>query len=84
MRSGAAVDDGVAIHELVLRVPALAADEVRRLAVEVAQRVGEGLGEALPSRSLGVIELRVQVPEGTPPERLAERLAHHILKGLAR
>jgi len=78
------MDERVTIDELVLRVPGLSADDARRVAADVARRVGHGLAAALPAASLGALELRVEVPAGTPPELLAERLAHAILKGLVR
>jgi hypothetical protein len=78
------MDDRAAIDELVLRLPGLAAEDARSVAAVVARKLGQGLAEALPARSLGALDLRVQVAQGTPPERLAEIVAHAIVEGLGR
>jgi hypothetical protein len=78
------MDDRVAIDELVLRIPGLRAEDARKVAADVARRVGRGLTEALPPRALGRLDVRLEIADGTPAERIAEQIADAILRGLLR
>jgi hypothetical protein len=76
--------DRVVIEELFLRLPGLSAVEARAVAREVAERVGNGLVAALPSRALGALDLRLTVPAGATRDEMVDTVAGAILGALAR
>jgi len=76
--------DRVIIEELFLRLPGLTRDEARAISRDVAERVGRGLAEAMPSRSLGALELRLTVRAGASRDEMVEDVARSILEALAR
>lgn len=76
--------DRVIIEELFLRLPGLSADEARAVAREVAERVGRGLAEALPSRALGALELKLTARAGDSRDEMVNGVASAILGALLR
>jgi len=70
------------IEQLCLRVPGLTKQEAHRLAEEVAHRVADALPAEHSVRHLGMLDLRISIPQGVPKELLAERIAERILMGL--
>jgi len=76
--------DRVIIEELFLRLPGLSRDAARAISREVAERVGAGLAEALPSRSLGALDLRLTVRAGASRDEMVESVADAILGALVR
>lgn len=76
--------DRVIIEELFLRLPGLSRDAARAISREVAERVGAGLAEALPPRSLGALDLRLTVRAGASRDEMVESVANAILGALAR
>lgn len=72
----------VDIQEMVLRVPGLSEEEARMLGQEVAERVADGLSPEGSRKELGVLDLRVGIPQGTPRQRLGMAIAEAIIKGL--
>jgi hypothetical protein len=76
--------DRVIIEELFLRFPGLTRDEARAISREVAERVGNGLAEALPPRSLGALDLRITVRAGARRDEMVDSVACAILGALSR
>lgn len=76
--------DRVVIEELFLQLPGLSADAARAIATAVADRVGTGLAAALPKRSLGVLELRLDVRPGAGQHEMVDAVSEAILKALLR
>jgi hypothetical protein len=76
--------DRVIIEELFLRLPGLSLDAAREVSREVAERVGRGLAEALPPRSLGALDLRLTVRAGASRDEMVDSVATAILGALAR
>ncbi len=75
-------DRVVEIQELVLRLPGVTHASAERIAREVADR----LAAQLPTWRLGSLpircDLRVTLPAGTPPDRMAEVIAAQIAGAL--
>jgi hypothetical protein len=77
------MDDGtVRINELRLRVPGLSAEEGRALGNEVVKFLSEALGEGIRYREVAALELKVNIPAGTPHSDLARIVSQHILGAL--
>jgi len=74
--------DRVRIERLSLRVVGLDRDCARSLGREFLAPLQAQLPERLPSRHLARLKVRVQVPVGTPRERLAALVAERIREGL--
>ena len=72
----------VEIETLHLRIPGLSREEARRAGEEVAQRVSLALPEYGRKQRLGAIDLRVNLPVGTPRDQIAKLLALAILEKL--
>ena len=72
----------VRIGELLLRVPGLSAQEGRTFSREVMQRVAQRLPDQGKVQSLGALDIKVRISEGTPRHRLVETVADAILRGL--
>ncbi len=72
--------DEIRIDQLRLRVPGLTAQEAHKLGEEVARRVADALPSYGRVEHLASLDLRIFVPSGTPKDRLAERIAHEILR----
>ena len=76
--------DRVIIEELFLRLPGLTAEAARAVSREVAERIGHGLGTALPARSLGALDIKVTARPGASRDELVELVAAAVLKALTR
>lgn len=74
--------DRVVIEEILLRLPGVSAQVARSVSAEVAQRLGQGLTEALPARSVGALEVRVTVRPGASRDEMVAAVAHAIIAGL--
>jgi hypothetical protein len=74
--------DTVRIEELRLRVPGLSAEQARALALNVAQRVADGLPADGPARRLGALHLRVPAAPGSSHAGLEQAVTGSIVKGL--
>ena len=72
----------VRIGEMSVRIPGLSAGEGRAFGVDVLRRVAERLASGGAPRSLGALDIKVRIPEGTPRHRLAETVADAICRGL--
>lgn len=73
----------VRIEEMRLRIPGLSAEEARTLGQDVARLLSEQLPRSGPTRHLGLLDLRTNIPQGTPRDRLAELIVQAIKKSLA-
>jgi len=76
--------DRVIIEELVLRFPGLTAEEARAVSREVAERVGRGLADAMPKRSLGALEITLNVRRGASRDEMVDGVANAIIQSLLR
>jgi hypothetical protein len=77
------MDDGtVRIHELRLRAPGLSAEEGRVLGNEVVRFLSEALCEGIRYREVAALEVKVNIPAGTPRSDLARIVSRHILGAL--
>jgi hypothetical protein len=74
--------DSVEIDKLYLRIPGISRDQARGIGEEVAQRVSRDLPEHGRSQHLGALDLRVNVPVGTPRDQMAKLIALAILEKL--
>ena len=74
--------DQVIIEELFLRLPGLSAPAARAVSAEVAQRVGHGLEQALPSRSLGALDIKLTARPGASRDELVDMIADAIIRAL--
>lgn len=72
----------IRIDELRLRVRGLSAGEAKSFGEEVARRVAAGLPLSGRQERLGVVDLRVALPQGTSKDRLARAVAEKTLAGL--
>jgi hypothetical protein len=70
------------IDELLLRLPSLDEAHARRIAEDVADRLARAVGRTemypLPAGAM----LSVRIPDGTPPDELAETISRRILEAL--
>lgn len=76
--------DRVIIEELFLRLPGLSVAAAREVSAEVAQRVGDGLAEALPARSLGVLDIKLTARPGASRDELVDLVATAVLEAVFR
>lgn len=76
--------DRVIIEELFLQLPGLTADEARAVSRDVTDRLGRGLEIALPSRSLGALDVKLEVRAGASREEIVDSVVRGILGALAR
>ena len=72
----------VEIETLHLRIPGLSREDARRAGEEVAQRVSLELPAYGKKQRLGAINLRVNLPVGTPRDQIAKLIALAILEKL--
>jgi hypothetical protein len=72
----------VRIDQLLLRLPSLDEDRARRLAEDVADRLARALGRSEMYPVPAGASLSIRIPDGTPPEELAETIARRILEAL--
>jgi hypothetical protein len=70
------------IDELLLRLPSLDEDRARRLAEDVADRLARALGRSEMYPIPAGASLSIRIPDGTPPEELAETITRRILEAL--
>lgn len=75
-------DETLKIEELHVKIPGLSAGEGRNLGEEVARHIGEGLPSQNKLRHLGSLNLRLNIPPGTPGTQMASVIAQAIFKGL--
>lgn len=77
------MDDGtVRINELRLRVPGMHAEEGRSFGEDVVRCIAEALPRPMNSRRFGALNLKANVPAGTPRNQIAGVVAKAILRGL--
>ena len=76
--------DRVVIEELFIKLPGLSVDAARDISREVAERLGHGLAAALPSRSLGALDVRLELRPGASRDEIIDRVTATILGALAR
>ena len=74
--------DRIIIEELSLQMPGLSTESARAIAAEVAERVGAGVAAAMPKRSLGALELRLELRQGAGTQELVDVVARRILEAL--
>ena len=74
--------DIVQIDELRLSIPGLSQEAANILGREVVQRVSKSLPDKIRSNRLASLDIKVNIPQGTPPERLAEMITEQICKSL--
>ncbi len=73
----------VIINEMLLNVPGFNQIEADLLGQNVVQRINHMLGEKeIPQRTINNMELKVEIPQGTPKEHLAGIIANQICKSL--
>jgi hypothetical protein len=73
----------IQIDQFHLRVPGLTSDEAHQLADETARRLAGRLPDRVTAQDLGVLDLHLTVPWGTPRSRVADLIVEAILKQLA-
>jgi hypothetical protein len=66
-----------------LRIPGLSVEEARAVGHDVARLLSEQLPSSQRTRHLGALDLRANIAQGTPRERLAELIVQAIKKSLA-
>lgn len=76
--------DRVIIEELVLRLPGLSAQAARAISTAVAQRLGHGLEQAMPSESLGALDITVTVRAGASRDEMVDTVAQAVIQALTR
>ena len=76
--------DRVVIEELFLRLPGLSEAAARAISMAVAQRLGQGLAQALPSESLGALDVTVTVRAGATRDEMADAVAQAVIRALIR
>jgi hypothetical protein len=76
--------DRVIIEELFIRLPWISRDDAHGLSHEIAERLGRGLAEAMPPRSLGALDIRIEIRDGASRDEVADTLAKAILGALSR
>ena len=76
--------DRVIIEELFIRLPFISRDDAHGLSREIAERLGRGLAEAMPPRSLGALDVRIEVRAGASRDEVVDSVAKAILGALAR
>lgn len=74
--------DTVEIERFHLRIPGLTRDEAQGVGREAMQRVADSLPKNGKQQNLGSLDLRVNVPVGTPRDQLAKMIALSILERL--
>ena len=74
--------NSVQIENLNLRVPGLSREDGRKMGEEVAERVAASLPASGKRYRLGALDLRVNVPVGTPGDQIAKLIALSILEKL--
>ena len=74
--------DIVKIDEMYLNIPGLSQEEANMLGREVIRRVGKQLPKKIRSSRIASLEVKVNIPQGTPTERLAEMITEQICKSL--
>ena len=72
----------VGIETLHLRIPGLSREEARRTGEGVAQRVSLDLPAYGKNQRLGALNLRVNLPVGTPRDQIAKLIALALLEKL--
>jgi hypothetical protein len=75
-------DPVVTIGSLRIRTPGQTVEQARSLGAEIARRVVDGLPDSTPSREVGEIRVRVQVPAGSSHESLVSAVANAIEEAL--
>ena len=76
--------DRVVIEELFIRLPGITREAARAISRDVAERVGRGLADAMPPRSLGALDLRLTVRPGASRDEIVDQVSRSILGALAR
>jgi hypothetical protein len=76
--------DRVIIEELFIRLPWISRDDAHGLSRDIAEHLGRGLAEAMPPRSLGALDVRIEVREGASRDEVAATVAKAILGALSR
>lgn len=78
------IDETLAIDELVLHIPGLAADRARDVAAEVARVLADKLAGDVPlARVPASLDLRFTATPGVTPTELARQIADQILEALS-
>ena len=74
--------DRVKIEQMQLNIPGLSQEAANILGRDVVRRVGQKLPAKVRDARLASLQLKVDIPQGTPRELLAEIIAEQICRGL--
>jgi hypothetical protein len=72
----------IQIDQFLLRIPGLTPQEARQLAEETARRLSGRLPDRVTAQDLGVLDLHLTIPRGTPRSRVSDVIVQAILKRL--
>jgi hypothetical protein len=76
--------DRIVVEELLIRLPGVSEQVAREVSREVALRIGAGLREAMPTASLGAVEVRVAARSGATRDELVVAVATAVLQAVLR
>ena len=74
--------DRVQIEQLQLNIPGLSQEAANILGRDVVKRLGRKLPPKLRESRLSSLQVKVNIPQGTPRELLAEIIADQICRSL--
>lgn len=73
----------VIINEMNLSIPGVNQVEANLIGQDVIKRINDILyDKEIPERAIDNMALKVEIPQGTPKERLAGMIANQICKSL--
>jgi len=70
------------IEHLLLQIPGVSADEARAIAQQVAEALAQDIRPRPTPLRFEAMDMRVEIPMGTPRHRLAHEIATAILMRL--
>ena len=73
----------IRIDNLHLDVPHMNADQARRLAHDVTQRIAASLPDQIESKDLGLLRLNLTVPKGADQSRISVLVAQAIVQAIS-
>ena len=74
--------DRVQIEQMQLNIPGLSQEAANILGRDVVRRVGQKLPPKIRENRLSNLQVKVDIPQGTPRELLAEIIADQICRSL--
>jgi len=74
--------DRVQIEQMQLNIPGLGQEAANILGRDVVRRIGQKLPSKLRDARLSNLQIKVNIPPGTPRELLAEIISEQICRSL--